>query len=143
MAQQWLQGLCFNWLENFFRDHLKHCTIKGIYLMEVKDGETNDNNTVDTDIEISLLTLVGINMGYVMQLAISIRGSTLHAMVDTSSTHHLIAIAIAIVQCLNLHPEPRTFDIDIYVMDLASNDMSMAFWHHGHQVQWFGIAAAG
>ena len=37
MARRRVEGLCFNCPEKFTPGHLKHCTMKGIYLMELDD----------------------------------------------------------------------------------------------------------
>jgi hypothetical protein len=42
MAQQCLDGLCYNCPEKFSREHIKQCTIKGIYFLKVAGAEEHE-----------------------------------------------------------------------------------------------------
>jgi hypothetical protein len=56
------EGLCFNCPKKFSRGHLKHCSMKGIFLQEMEDGESaRDNNVDDSNIEISLNAVSGLS----------------------------------------------------------------------------------
>lgn len=68
--------------------------MKGIYLLEVEDGEPFGNNS-DEDVAISLHALTGIRLGKTMQLHVAIQGDTVRALVDSGSTHNFIAAEIA------------------------------------------------
>ena len=57
MARRREEGLCFNCPEKFLREHLKHCTMKGLYLLDAGDDAS------DTDPEISLNALSGLSTG--------------------------------------------------------------------------------
>ena len=66
MAERRMQGLCFNCPEKFSREHMRQCTMKGIYLMEIDDEATTDDDISDIDVEISLHAFTGIKTGYTM-----------------------------------------------------------------------------
>ncbi|KAF0921622.1 hypothetical protein E2562_011374 [Oryza meyeriana var. granulata] len=124
--------------------------------MEIDDDEANNDDAADNNVEISLLAFTGINMGNVMQLAVFIGGSTLHAMVDMGSTHcfFITAVAQRLGLCPTLCPGlsvgvangerlpssgvcrvvpvrigKEMFDIDIYIMDLGGYEMVLGcYW---------------
>jgi hypothetical protein len=47
MAHRCKEGLCFNCTEKFSRDHLKQCSMKGIYLLEMVSDDIMEDTFVD------------------------------------------------------------------------------------------------
>ena len=106
MAQRRLDGLCFNCPEKFSRDHLKHCTGKGIYLLEMSaDEDSQDGSESDEDLKISLAAITGIQTSATLHLTARICDTHATALVDSGSTHSFINEALA--QRLGLTPDPR------------------------------------
>jgi len=106
MAQCRLDGLCFNCPEKFSRDHLKHCTGKGIYLLELSpDDDSPAGSESDDDLQISVAAITGIQANATLQLVAHIRDAPATALVDSSSTHSFIDESLA--HCLGLIPGPR------------------------------------
>jgi len=106
MAQRRLNGLCFNCPEKFSRDHLKHCTSKGIYLLEMSaDEDSQDGSESDEDLKISLAAITGIQTSATLHLTARICDTHATALVDSGSTHSFIDEALA--QRLGLTPDPR------------------------------------
>ncbi|KAJ1259090.1 hypothetical protein BS78_10G126800 [Paspalum vaginatum] len=105
MAQRRLDGLCYNSPEKFSREQLKHCSMKGIYVLtgDPADQETPEDG--DDDVEISLHALAGVAAGRTLWLATTIGSDQLCALVDSGSTHSFIATATA--RQLGLHPAAR------------------------------------
>ncbi|KAJ1278117.1 hypothetical protein BS78_04G054700, partial [Paspalum vaginatum] len=103
MAQRRLDGLCYNCPEKFRREHLKRCTMKGIYLLV---GETDDTGDApsddDRDVAISLLTLAGVTAGQTLRLTTTIGEAQITTLVDSGSTHSFITTDTA--RRLGLHP---------------------------------------
>ena len=88
MARRRVEGLCFNCPEKFTPGHLKHCTMKGIYLMELDDDFVQvDDADSDGEPEISMHALTGIHAGDTMHLMTKIADRSLRALVDSGSTH--------------------------------------------------------
>jgi len=106
MAQRRLDGLCFNCPEKFSRDHLKHCTGKGIYLLEMSaDEDSQDGSESDEDLKISLAAITGIQTSATLHLTARVCDTPATALVDSGSTHSFIDEALA--QRLGLTPVPR------------------------------------
>lgn len=107
MAQRRADGLCFNRPEKFSREHIKHCSMKGLYLMELDDSTpVEDDEAAEDEVEISLHALTGIKTGETMRLSVSIVSTQLRALVDSGSTHSFISSATA--SRLGLTLEPRS-----------------------------------
>jgi hypothetical protein len=106
MARRREEGLCFNCPEKFSRDHLKQCSKKGIYLLEM-DGDdfAGDIFVDDSGIEISLNALSGMSTGQTMRLGVAMRNQSLIALVDSGPTHCFMAEHVA--RQLDLRPVPR------------------------------------
>lgn len=108
MAKRREASLCFNCPAKFSREHMKECSMRGIFLLEV-DGETSATDIGDpteTDgVEVSVIALTGITTASTMQLGVHVNGSTLRALVDTGSTHCFIASSTA--RRLGLLPNTR------------------------------------
>ncbi|KAJ1296380.1 hypothetical protein BS78_01G295900 [Paspalum vaginatum] len=150
MAQRRLDGLCYNCPEKFSRDHLKHCTMKGIYLLEVADDPSQEETTAEDDVEISLHALTGVSTGRTLKLPVKYGAITNTALVDSGSTHSFMATATA--HRLGLTPAARpgltigvdngdcipstgvcsntritigeeSFDIDLYVIPLDGYEL--------------------
>lgn len=90
MADRRLKDLCFNCSEKFSKDHATKCSMKGIYLLELDDGEVSDSAS-DEDMEISLHALTGIRLGKTMQLQVDIQDESMRALVNSGSTHNFMA----------------------------------------------------
>lgn len=99
MADRRAKGLCYNCPEKFHRDH--HCTMKGIYLLELEEGEDEEGIP-----EISLHALIGIRSGRTMQLHVWLAGKTLLALVDSGSTHTFVAEGTAKRLGITVSPRP-------------------------------------
>jgi hypothetical protein len=96
MARRREEGLCFNCPEKFSRDHLKQCSKKGIYLLEMDgDDPAGDIFVDDSGIEISLNALSGMSTGQSMRLGVAMRNQTLVVLVDSESTHYFMAEHVA------------------------------------------------
>jgi hypothetical protein len=96
MACRREEGLCFNCPEKFSRDHLKQCSKKGIYLLEMDgDDPAGDIFVDDSGIEISLNALSGMSTGQTMRLGVAMRNQTLIALVQSGSTHCFMAEHVA------------------------------------------------
>jgi len=107
MARRRVEGLCFNCSEKFTPGHLKHCTMKGIYLMELDDDLVQvDDDESDEEPKISMHALTGIHTSDTMHLVTKIADRSLRALVDSGSTHSFIATSAA--SRLGLVYEPRT-----------------------------------
>ncbi|WVZ64413.1 hypothetical protein U9M48_013926 [Paspalum notatum var. saurae] len=106
MAQRRLDGLCYNCPKKFSREHLKHCTMKGIYLL-VGDLEESEDAPSDDDQEvaISLLALAGVPASQTLRLTTTIGEVHIQTLVDSSSTHSFIVTETG--SRLGLHPVAR------------------------------------
>lgn len=105
MAERREKGLCFNCPEKFSKDHHRQCSMKGIYLLEMDEGEDDDSINDDT-VTISLHALTGIRTSKTMRLAVIIGGVTMSALVDSGSTHTFVATEAA--RRLGLSPTTKS-----------------------------------
>jgi hypothetical protein len=108
MAKRREEGHCFNCPAKFSRKHLKECTMRGIYPLEVVGETTVDDEDIASDdgIQISLNALTGISSSMTMHLDVNIAGARPCALVDSGSTHCFIATTTA--RRLGLSPLPRS-----------------------------------
>ena len=90
MAKRREEGLCFNCPAKFTREHLKECTMRGIYLLEV-EGETELDDSDSDNVQISANAITGIASSKTMQLLVALSSGELRAPVDSGSTHCFIA----------------------------------------------------
>ncbi|CAO2152414.1 unnamed protein product [Urochloa humidicola] len=104
MAKRHEEGLCFNFPAKFSREHLKECTMRGIYLLEI-DGETVADAATEEDVQISANAITGIATSMTMHLGVKLGSSALHALVDSGSTHCFISTAAA--RRMGITPIPR------------------------------------
>jgi hypothetical protein len=104
MAAKRERGECYNCTENFSREHLKVCPMKGIYLLQMDDEPAAEIDT-DADPLISLNAITGISSANTMQLDVWVDGDTLRALIDSGSTHSFISDAVA--SRLHLDPLPQ------------------------------------
>jgi hypothetical protein len=105
MAHRREEGLCFNCPEKFSRDHLKQCSKKGIYLLEMDgDDSAGDIFVDDSGIEISLNALSDMSTGQTMRLGVAMHNQTLITLVDFGSTHCFMEEHVA--RHLELRPVP-------------------------------------
>jgi hypothetical protein len=105
MARRREAGLCFNCPEKFPCDHLKQCSMRGIYLLEMDDEGSPEGAAVPEDMEVSLHAITGVATGNTMQLAVQAGNHTIAALVDSGSTHCFIAPDMA--QRLGWLPQPH------------------------------------
>jgi hypothetical protein len=90
MAQHRLDGLFYNCPEKFSREHIKQCTMKGIYFLEIADREESGDEQQDDDMTISICALTGSHSSSTLQLATVVHGVPLEALVDSGSTHSFV-----------------------------------------------------
>jgi hypothetical protein len=153
MTDRRAQGLCFNCLKKFSREHAKTCIMKGIYLLEldtiVPFGEEGGESSVE-DVEISLHALTGLSTSHTMQLMVCLSKNYIQALVDSGSTYCFIAtnttkklglawssqqgLTVGVangerVSCLRIYPQVgitidnEQFLIDFYVIALEGYEM--------------------
>lgn len=152
MAQRCLTCLCYNCPEKFSREHLKLCTMKGIYLLQV--GDAPENATSDEDITVSMCTLIGVHTFTMLQLITVIGETSFDALVDSGSTHSFIDVAAADRLGLSLEPRPsltvgvangehvpstgickavdvtighESFTIDLYVLNIGAYSLILGY----------------
>lgn len=104
MACRREEGLCFNCPAKFSREHLKKCTMRSIYLLEV-DGETTPGDGDSDDVQICSNAITDIETASMKHLDITVAGVLLRALVDLGLTHCFIATSVA--RLLGLVPSPR------------------------------------
>lgn len=85
MAEQKQLGVCYNCDEKYHRNH--NC--KQLYLIEFVHYDFEDEEeAAETDSEISLHALTGINTCRTMQLEVRVGDATLTTLVDLGTTHN-------------------------------------------------------
>lgn len=87
----------------FSWEHMKHCSMRSIYLIEVDSELDNDPDATDDNVKISLSALTGITTPMTMHLGLTLQEHVIRALVDSGSTHCFIASDTA----CRLRPEPR------------------------------------
>ncbi|CAN6198913.1 unnamed protein product [Urochloa humidicola] len=105
MAQRRLDGLCYNCPEKFSREHIKQCSMKGIYFLEVEEDTDASSDSTEEEVRISLNAITGVQSGSTIQLATVVNGTALAALVDSGSTHSFISEDTA--RRIGLTPAPR------------------------------------
>ena len=105
MAERCLKGLCFNCPEKFSKEHLQHCSMKGIYLLELDDVAISDDESAEEGLEVSMHAITGIASNQAMHLEVRIASHTLRALIDTDSTHSFAADQTTC--CLGLSSTPQ------------------------------------
>uniref|UniRef100_A0A0A8ZXJ2 Reverse transcriptase domain-containing protein n=1 Tax=Arundo donax TaxID=35708 RepID=A0A0A8ZXJ2_ARUDO len=150
MAERRMQGLYFNCPEKFSKKHLKTCTMKGIYLLELADDAAVDEGYTDDGVQVSLYALTGVKTGRTMHLAATMGATVLRALVDSGSTYSFLATDTAArlglpiaarpglhvgvangewVLCIGICEHARVrigaedFDIDFYIIPLNGYEM--------------------
>lgn len=71
--------------EKFSREHLKVCPMKGVYLLQLDDNMAVEED--DASLGISLHAISGISTAGTMQLPVDFSTASVHALVDSGSTH--------------------------------------------------------
>jgi hypothetical protein len=79
--------------------------MRGIYLLEMDDDSTPEEDAASEGMEVSLHAITGIHTGSTMCLAVLAAGHAVTALVDSGSTHCFVAPATA--QRLGWQPQPR------------------------------------
>lgn len=105
MAHRNEKGRCFNCPAKFSREHLKECTMQGIYLPEL-EGETMPAEGDSDDVHIYSNAVTGITTASTMHLGLAMAGALLRALVDSGSTHCFVATDVACRLGLVLSPRP-------------------------------------
>jgi hypothetical protein len=104
MAAKREMGKRYNCNEQFSREHLKTCPMKGIYLLQMDDDPQLDDTT-ETEVSlISLNAITGLTVADAMQLAVHMADQLFGALVDSGSTHSFISVVVA--SRLHLDPLP-------------------------------------
>ncbi|WVZ68636.1 hypothetical protein U9M48_017555 [Paspalum notatum var. saurae] len=101
LAEKRRKGECYFCTEQFGPDH--KCATKGVFLLELDDGATEEEAA--NDLGISLHALTGISTAKTMQLRVRLGDTDLLALVDSGSTHTFLDDATA--RRLGLHITPR------------------------------------
>jgi hypothetical protein len=104
MAQRRDTRLCYNCPAEFSKEHMKECTMKGIYLLEIDDNAPADDPDTE-DVCASLHAITGIASSTTMHLGVTLENTHVRALVDSGSTHCFVATATA--HRLGLDPLPR------------------------------------
>lgn len=76
MAQQRVEGLCFNCPEKFSKEHAKVCPGRGFYFLDLGDDSPPADSTTEDDIQISLHAVTGIRTDSTLQLPTVIGATT-------------------------------------------------------------------
>lgn len=90
MAESKSQGLCFNCDEKFTPAHECRQLLHIEFVNEVARSDDGDPGE-ESNPEILLHALTGINIGRTMQLEVMVGGALLIALVDSGSTHNFVA----------------------------------------------------
>lgn len=93
MQEKRQNGQCYFCPEPYSKDH--KCAAKGVFLMELAEGEEDPLGDDVTNLEISLYALTGLGLANSMMLQVVIGGVQLKALVDTGSTHSFIHSDVA------------------------------------------------
>jgi hypothetical protein len=96
MSQRREAGLGYNCPSKFSQEHIKECSMKGIYLLKIDPNAPTDDDTVDANDgspHISINALTGTNTSLTMHLDVVMAGLSVRAPVDTVSTHYFIDAA--------------------------------------------------
>jgi hypothetical protein len=104
MAAKREKGERYNCTEQFSREHLKTCPMKGIYLLQLDDDPPLEDTTETEDPSISLNAITCLIGADTMQLAVCVGDQLLGALVDSDSTHSFISMTAA--SQLHLDPLP-------------------------------------
>jgi hypothetical protein len=82
--------------------HQKTYPMRGIYLLDISGDEQHDNDSIDSEAEISLHTLSGAWTTETMRLPVSLQHPSLITLIDSGSTHCFLGAHVA--RHLNLSP---------------------------------------
>jgi len=93
MQEKRQNGQCYFCPEPYSKDH--KCVAKGVFLMELEEGEEDPLGDDISHLEISLQALTGLGHAISMMLQVTIAGVPLKALVDTGSTHTFIHTEVA------------------------------------------------
>jgi hypothetical protein len=105
MAQSRDAGLCYNCPTKYSKEHVRECSMKGIYLLDVPDDAPVDDTSDPDDTPcVSLNAITSISLPMTMHLG-DLAGTPVRALVGSSSTHCFVMDATACQ--LGLPPSPR------------------------------------
>jgi hypothetical protein len=149
MAQRLDAGLCYNCPAKYSKEHVKECTMKGIYLLEIADDAPAEDSETDEP-RVSLSAITGISSSATMHMGVSLANTSVRALVDSGSTHCFVAkdtarrlglapvlrpgMSVAIANgdhvpcdgvCTNVPIciDTECFDIDVFVIALEGYEM--------------------
>ncbi|CAO2146506.1 unnamed protein product [Urochloa humidicola] len=146
MAKRREEGLCFNCPAKFSREHLKECSMRGLYLLEI-DGETSVDEGDSDDVVISTNAITGIATSLTMHLGVTLGSNALRALVDSGSTHCFISTAAA--RRVGLMPSPlpgMTVGVangDRILCDGICNNVPVAIGKERFSIDFYVIALGG
>jgi hypothetical protein len=90
MVQRRDAGLCYNYLAKYSKEHIRECSMKGIYPLEVPDNApVDDTSDTDDTPRVSLNAITGISSPMTMHLGVDLADTPVRALVDSGSTHSL------------------------------------------------------
>ncbi len=146
-------GLCYNCNESYTRGHNRVCRrifhIAGVELDDDAAADAHEEPTTESPV-FSLHAVAGVPRGGTLQIAVTIGGAPLVALLDSGSTHNFISASAAPRTRLPVESRPRltavvangervacpgviraapvvidgtNFDIDLFVMPLAGYDL--------------------
>jgi hypothetical protein len=102
MAAKREKGECYNCTEQFSREHLKMCPMKGIYLLQLYDDTLANELVLADNPSISLNAIIGLASTDTMQVAARVADHTLGALIDLGLTHSFISASV--IPRLHLDP---------------------------------------
>jgi len=102
-------GLCYNCNEKYTRGHNRVCRrifhIGGVEISDTDEAAATDEQETESPI-FSLHVVAGVPFGGTLQIAVSLGGTTLVALLDSGSTHNFIAASAAPRTGLMVQPRP-------------------------------------
>jgi hypothetical protein len=104
MAQRREARLCYNCPAKYSKEHIKECSMNGIYLLEINDDAPTDDT--DEELRISVNAITGISTWATMHLGVTVANTAARALVDSCSTHYFLADTMVQRLGLTLLPQP-------------------------------------
>lgn len=154
MEEQRRLGLCYNCNDKFSRGHNKVCA--RLFFLDGVDAAEDDDGTEETEAPddaplISLHAIAGVRTISTMKVVIKMGSATLHALLDSGSTHNFIAeggghrsapaapqlplrhrgqwdrvACVGMFRGANFSIEQQPFTADFYVLPIAGYDVVLS-----------------
>jgi hypothetical protein len=105
MARRHEEGQCFKCPEKWSWAHQKTCLMRDIYLLDINEDEQPDDDSLDSEADISLHTLSGACTAETMRLPVSMQDQSLITLIDSGSTHCFMVAHVT--HRLNLTPTAK------------------------------------